>query len=71
MTKAFFGEAGPTVAPPATGPIPVQKAQQPGVPGAAPRSAGVTAPIAVGSARVRFTDAAVRRFFARRQTATG
>ena len=35
MTRAFFGDAGPTVVPPATGPIPVQKASPSSVPGAA------------------------------------
>ncbi|MET3767520.1 hypothetical protein ABIB15_000182 [Marisediminicola sp. UYEF4] len=71
MTKAFFGDAGPTVVPPATGPIPVQKALRSTVPGAATPSAGAMTPFAVGSTTVRLNDASVRRFFARRHTAAG
>lgn len=71
MSKAFFGDAGPTVVPPATGPIPVQTsaASRPLV--TVTPSAGATAPFAVGSSTVRFNDASVRRTFARRHTATG
>lgn len=71
MTKAFFGDAGPTVVPPATGPIPVQTARASHPVVAVTPSAGATAPFAVGSTSVRFNDASVRRTFARRHTATG
>ncbi|QHO69006.1 hypothetical protein [Marisediminicola antarctica] len=71
MTKAFFGDAGPTVVPPVTGSIPVQKSLASSPPVAVTPSAGVTAPFAVGSTTVRFNDASVRRFFARRHTVTG
>jgi len=71
MTKAFFGDAGPTIVPPATGPIAVQETLASSAPRAATPSAGATAPFAVGSTTVRFNDASVRRFFARRHTAAG
>ena len=70
MAKAFFGDAGPTVVPPVTGPIPVQTAPESTSIAVTP-SAGRTAPFAVGSTTVRFNDASVRRVFTRRHTATG
>lgn len=75
MTKAFFGDAGPTIVPPATGPIPVQQ-----TPPAAPRAsrpAAVTPPedtsarFTVAPLTRRFDDASVRRIFARHTRATG
>lgn len=70
MTKAFFGDAGPTIVPPVTGPIPVQKAP-PSPPDAATPSAGSAATFTVSTTAARFNDASVRRIFARHHKATG
>lgn len=73
MTQAFFGEAGPTVAPPATGPVPVPAGAQNPPLSSPPVTVAPSAPARFegGGAGARFDDASVRRSFSRHHTAAG